>query len=105
MDTRNTFHDPKYVTFGMLKNLFILMSISRKTSKVLVGEASIFINMLEPMLMAAEDYFLVKAMGEIMELNIYMEYYENMIRCVFDVSKQVLDENKKISVDITGLDS
>ena len=72
-------------------------------SKVSVQETSIFTNKIEHTLMDVEADVLVSVMGEIMELKIYMEDYENMLRCVFKFSMEVLDRNKKISMDITSL--
>ena len=41
--------------------------------------------------------------GEIMDLENYMANYKKMLRCVFEVLRETLDENKKILVDITCL--
>ena len=43
-------------------------------------------------------------LGKIMELKTTMEDYMNMLRCVFDVALVILDEKKKIFVDITSID-
>ena len=46
-----------------------------------------------------------KMLGEIMEIKNTMADYKNMLRCVFKVDSVLLDENKKIFVDITSINS
>ena len=40
-----------------------------------------------------------------MELENIMEDYKKMSRCVFQVFAAALEENMKMSIDITGIDS
>ena len=57
------------------------------------------------MLIVVEDDLLERVMGEIMELQNFVVDYKKMLRCVFEVSKVVLEENRRISIDIIGMDS
>ena len=46
-----------------------------------------------------------KVMSEIMELKNTVVEYKKMLRCVFEVSTVFLQENKKILINITDIDT
>ena len=49
--------------------------------------------------MDSKDDALESLMGEIMQLKNLMVDYKKMLRCMYEVSREVLDEHKQFSMD------